>query len=265
MPRRPEVQGDVAIRSNSTGLHKTHTLHPRSNLSNQRTETTHEAISKEIESSVLAVTRRNAETMSRFPGGAVRQTVPTELGTVVVRGQDPALGSLRSTTKPISSFVSCAFTFFSFLVSSSSSGFLLASSAEPARKRRVEEYTTSPDTPASTRRPRVGSVSLEGVPLAAVTPLRPGVKETARPAPLEVETSGPVGRRASRSPPPPSTPPPPSSGAVVECRRQFHGYHQPFMTVPCPEPAFSPPCSGSHAFAHGDRQSLLHGTTRKLS
>ena len=42
-----------------------------------------------------------------------------------------------------------------------------------------------------------------GVPHGAVTPLRPGVKETARPHPQGVEASVPVGRRAARAPLPP--------------------------------------------------------------
>ena len=44
--------------------------------------------------------------------------------------------------------------------------------------------------------------------------------------------------------------------AVVEGRRQLHGYRQPLMTVPRPEWAFPPPCEGS-AFSHSDRQCFL--------
>ena len=48
----------------------------------------------------------------------------------------------------------------SFFVRSSSSSFLLASSAWAMRKERAEESTASPDAPASAGRPRVGRATL---------------------------------------------------------------------------------------------------------
>ena len=57
--------------------------------------------------------------------------------------------------------------------------------------------TVSPDAPASTGRLRV-----ETGP-----PLRPGLREDARPRPPEVVSSVPVGCRAARSPPPPLSSP----------------------------------------------------------
>ena len=86
------------------------------------------------------------------------------------------------------------------LVCFSSSSSFLSRSAAAVRKRN-EESTASPADPAREGEGRQAVPC--GAPQAAVAPLRPGLRKDARPRSPEVESSVPVGRRASLAPPPP--------------------------------------------------------------
>ena len=112
------------------------------------------------------------------------------------------------------------------------------------RKRRADNSTSSPDTPASTGRPRVGRVSLEechrlrsllGGPGSARMPGRVPSEDSFCPRKAWV-------RLVSLQLPRLLHTRLRALCAVVKGHRQLHGYRQPLMPQPCPEPAFSPPC-----------------------
>ena len=95
-----------------------------------------------------------------------------------------------SLAKSSSRFTFCAS--FSFI--SSFSSFLLSSRAARVRKARAEESTTSPDAPARTGQAR-GRVGVpREVPSAAVTSLRQGLQQDARPLPRWRLLQSPKGR-----------------------------------------------------------------------
>ena len=135
-----------------------------------------------------------------------------------------------SNQPPASSSSSSSKSSFFF---SSSSGLLLASSAKAVRKRSAEESTTSPDAPVSTGRPSVGRVSREECRRLQSLLRGPGSARMPRSRWTLLLSPWRVVRRVS-----------------LRLSRLLH-HHQSPMAVPCPEPALSPPCSGSHAFSHG--------------